>query len=146
MPNFPDPSVLLSRLKEKMQEFNPQAPDPAKADEAQVHEPDKKELFSDEVKRLKKAHKLLAAENKFKIGDIVQWKAGLKNLTHPNYERPALVTEVLVQPIMAGTQDSDPNEFSPHYNEPLNMKVLVALNDREIMEFYVDSRRFEKSK
>lgn len=144
MSNFPDPELLMRRLQEKFQ--SSQTKDAGNAMPEDVSEPDKKVLFADEVKRLKECHSLLTAQTAHKVGDIVVWKKGLKNLSNPGYDRPALVMEVLKEPILASSKDIQPNEFNPHYLEPLTIKILVAVDDRSVLEFYVDGRRFEKAK
>jgi len=144
MSNFPDPELLMRRLQEKFQAG--QSKDAGNAMPEEVSEPDKKVLFSDEVKRLKECHELITTPAAHKVGDIVVWKRGLKNLNNPGYDRPALVVEVLKEPILASSKDMQVNEFSPHYLEPLTIKILVAVDDRSVLEFYVDGRRFEKAK
>ncbi|MGL4458395.1 MAG: hypothetical protein ACRCUB_08360 [Plesiomonas shigelloides] len=79
-------------------------------------------------------------KNTFAVGHLVTWKDGLSNRTVPAIGKPAIVTEVLSEPIF----DSNGNSSSCYFREPLDIKLgaLVASPDGETFsEFYADSRR-----
>lgn len=88
--------------------------------------------------QLQKLHCSLKREEEFKPGDIVCWKAGLKNRKRPGYGEPAIVVEVLTIPVFEGTDDAG----SPYFREPLSV-VLGLLNDEDFIMFHYDGRRFE---
>ena len=120
-----------SKLRPKMDDDEPEA--------ESAPEPDKEELWKDGVARLRQAHALLCQTTDFKVGDIVQWKDGLRNMEHPGNNRPALVTDVLKRPV-----EIRADEGSSHFREFLTLKVMVAVDDRTCVEFHVDGRRFQK--
>ncbi len=76
--------------------------------------------------------------NLFKIGDIVRWKKGLKNKRIPEYDVPAIVVEVLDNPIF----DDKVEIGSTYYHEPLDI-VLGLIIKGEFLTFHYDSRRME---
>lgn len=136
---FPDPETLFDRIKEAAGNFkqSPQATEDQPLDE--VREPDKKELWADEVRRLTEARVLLEKRQSFRSGDVIAWKPGLRNRNSPAYDRPAVVMEVLKKPIVV---DAPAN--SPHFRENFDLKILVLDSDKDCAEFYVDGRRFQK--
>ena len=127
---------LRSRLEEAMGRIRKNDDPAAEAGP----EPDRKELWADEVARLRQAHVLLSEDVKFRIGDIVTWKDGLRNMEYPGAGRPALVTEVLKNPVEMSTAPG-----SPYFREPLTIKGMVAVDDRTHLEFRVNGRRFRKA-
>ncbi len=78
-------------------------------------------------------------KNTFKVGDIVQWKEGLKNRLFPEYEVPAIVLAVLETPLI----EAEERVGSPNYNEPLDLKLGVIDDDGDLVSFYFDGNRFE---
>jgi hypothetical protein len=66
------------------------------------------------INRLRENAKALFQSTKFKIGDVVSWKDGLKNKRYPAYKQPAIVLEML-EPFI---KDNDPS-----YNEKLTIKL-----------------------
>ncbi|MBK1618471.1 hypothetical protein CKO42_08475 [Lamprobacter modestohalophilus] len=86
---------------------------------------------------------LLNQPQAFKPGDLVCWKPGLKNRRVPAYGAPAVVLEVLDQPITDGETESG----STYFREPLSL-VLGLFWDRDqgrgdFVAFHFDGRRFE---
>jgi len=75
----------------------------------------------------------------FEVGQLVKWKAGLKNRKFADYGEPAIVTAILPIPIF------DPGEGSagsPYFQEPLDF-VVGIYRDEEYLEYRVDGRRFQ---
>ncbi len=79
----------------------------------------------------------------FKPGDLVTWKPRLRNKTIPGEADPAIVLQVLEQPIF----DEERNSASPYFREPLDLVLGVLCNIEphrgEWMSFYYDSRLFQ---
>lgn len=79
--------------------------------------------------------------NKFKKGQLVKWKKGLKNKKLPYEKQPAVVLEVLQEPLYA---ERDPG--TPYFHEPLDIALGMIDEDNDFIIFYYDSRRFEIDK
>lgn len=75
----------------------------------------------------------------FQVGDLVMWKPGLKNKVRPIYGAPAVVLDVLDEPLF----DMDGPMSSGSYREPLDL-LLGVLDAGELVAFHFDSRRFER--
>ena len=95
-------------------------------------------------KRMTKAEKLqhLAAElnrkEEFKVGDLVVWKASMKNRRSPDYDAPLVVTKVLTEPIT----DQERSPGSCYFREPLDIVLGEVGDDGDLVEHHYDSRRF----
>lgn len=74
----------------------------------------------------------------FKPGDIVRWKADMKNKKRPAYHEPAVVVEVLYDPVM-DLKDSG----SAYFREKLDLVLGLVDDDGDFILFHFDSRRFE---
>lgn len=79
----------------------------------------------------------------FKPGDLVLWKEGLRNRRYPSNGKPAIVLEVLQQPV---TDDED-NSASMYFREPLDLVLGCFIDEGEgrgdFSSWHVDSRRFK---
>lgn len=101
--------------------------------------------WTDESKqkdRSNELRKLLTVFQKhydFKPGDIVRWKPSMKNRKRPAYGEPAVVVNVLSDPIHESKEDAG----SPYYHEPLTLVLGVIDSDGDLLLFHYDSRRFE---
>ena len=89
--------------------------------------------------RLKKTYELFTKKYKFKVGDIVKWKPGFNHRKLPRENEPAIVIEVLDNPIIDPTDDVG----SPYYNEQYDIKLGIIHPDGRFLTFYYDSARFE---
>lgn len=96
------------------------------------------ELDKVETKKLLSELKtILDQDHQLEPGDFVVWKKGLKNRTIPEYGEPAIVLEVLDEPIF------DENETgSMYFREPLDL-ILGVIAKGEMISFYYDKRKFE---
>lgn len=74
----------------------------------------------------------------FKPGDLVQWKAGLKNKNSPAYGTPAIVMEVFAAPRI----DPNTDGGSAYFNEPLDIVAGVIVKG-VLTLYHFDSKRFE---
>jgi len=77
----------------------------------------------------------------FQPGDIVQWKAGLKNKRLPKIDQLAVVVETLSTPIT----DEDKAASGSYFLEPLDIKLGIIDDDGDFTVFHYDSRRFTKA-
>lgn len=77
-------------------------------------------------------------ENRFECGDIVKWKNHLKNRKLPDYNEPAIILEVLTQPIINASEQFG----STYFNEKFDIKLGIY-RDGALMTFYFDKNRFE---
>jgi hypothetical protein len=85
----------------------------------------------------------LSTRHRFKPGDLVGWKPGLRNRKVPSYGAPAIVIEVLDEPVLDKGEESG----STYYREPHDL-ILGVLWDRDpgrgdFVTFHFDSRRFQ---
>lgn len=91
------------------------------------------------ARQLKELAKRLNQANDFARGQFVRWKPGLKNRMSPDYDEPAIVTDVLSSPVFDMTEAS---AGSPYFGEALTLVIGVFRED-DLLEFRVDRRRFE---
>jgi hypothetical protein len=68
----------------------------------------------------------------------VKWKENLKNRKLPYQNQPAIVVEILAQPITNNQEESG----STYFGETLDI-ILGILVDDTFLTFYYDRRRFE---
>jgi hypothetical protein len=92
---------------------------------------------------LRERFAVLNAKHQFAPGDLVTWKAGLKNRRVPRYGEPAVVVSVLDAPVL----DSEQESGSTYFRDPLDL-VLGVIWDRDpgrgdFVTFHFDGRRFE---
>lgn len=92
------------------------------------------------IGKLREAKEVFCKNYEFKVGDLVVWKAGLKNKGRPALNEPVIVMEVLDIPLKDGDkQDSG----TPYFNEPLDIALGLVDDDGDFIMFYYDKRRFE---
>lgn len=91
------------------------------------------------MRQLKELAERLNRTENFVRGQFVRWKPGLKNRMSPDYDEPAIVTEVLSQPVFDTTEAG---AGSPYFHEALTLVIGVFRED-DLLEFRVDRRRFE---
>jgi len=102
---------------------------------------DSNELLGADTDVLKqKVNAFLADSDKFKPGDIVRWKKGLKNRKYPKENQSCYVINVLENPIIQDARDPG----SPYYREPLDLVLALLDEDSDLVLFHYDKRRFEK--
>ena len=87
--------------------------------------------------QLQGIHKSFLVSHDFKVGSLVIWKDNLKNRIMPKNDEPAIVIEILDNPVF-GKEDSG----SPYFREPLNMIIGLLGKEGQMLLFHVDSRRF----
>lgn len=93
---------------------------------------------SESLLRLRELYSRFAETYDFHLGDLVQWKDGLKNKRLPAYRQPAIVVETLDVPVR------DPKDAgSAYFREPLDFVLGVVDTDGDFLLFHFDKRRFE---
>lgn len=101
---------------------------------------EEEDITLDEGHYLKELVKSMDTKSNFTNGQLIKWKAGLKNTHFPNYGEPAIVREVFKKPIY---DTFDKGSSTPYFREPLSMIIGVIAPDGDFLEFHVDKRRFE---
>jgi hypothetical protein len=92
------------------------------------------------IKKLKNLHFEYASNaNRFKPGDLVVWKDGMRNKKTPQNRTPAIVIEHLATPIISNTD----NAGSAYYREPLDLLAGFIDEDGDFVIYHFDSRRFK---
>ena len=82
---------------------------------------------------------IAVASQRFKVGDAVRWKDGLKNKKRPMNDEPAIVAEALSEPIFDLSKDAG----GQYFREPLDLRIAMMDSDVEFVIYHFDSRRFE---
>lgn len=77
--------------------------------------------------------------HRFKPGDLVRWKPGLKSSRFPEYGEPVIVLDVLETVVLPPEKDHGP----PFFREPLDFVYGTVRPDGEFFAYHSDSRRFE---
>ena len=81
----------------------------------------------------------------FEKGQLVRWKAGLKNRFIPAYNEAAIIREVLTVPVYDGCETAR-CAGSPYFGEPLSLVLGIVDPDGDFVELRYDARRFEPLK
>jgi len=80
-----------------------------------------------------------AEVNRFKVGDLVTWKPGMRNRRLPAYDQVVIVSAV----IEGNRFGPEKSSGSPYFREPESMKVaFIDESDGEFVEFCMDKQRF----
>ena len=72
-------------------------------------------------------------------GELVRWKPGLRNKRLPQYGDPAIVIDVLAEPVVDNQYAAD----TPYFRERLDVVLGVVDEDEDFVAFHFDSARFE---
>lgn len=79
----------------------------------------------------------------FRPGDLVTWKTGLRNKRLPRPGRPAVVVDILPDPVMDAGNDAG----DPYFREPLDIVLGVFIEHGrhrgDFITWHFDSRRFQ---
>lgn len=87
----------------------------------------------------KAAADYMAEPEQFNPGDLVTWKASLRNRRFPAYGRPAVVIEV----VPGRTISSDEAKGIP---EPIDLTLGILDGDGDFMVYHYEGRRFTEWK
>jgi len=96
----------------------------------------------EQAKNLKAALEQLQTRHKFRVGQLVQWKRCMKNRRRPSMGEPAIVVEVLEEPVF-DTSPENSGAATPYFREPLDIQLGILDEDGDFSTFHFDSRRFE---
>jgi hypothetical protein len=88
---------------------------------------------------LRRRVSLLLVSHQFKVADLIRWKEGLKNKKRPGYGQPAIVVEVLQEPVL----DEAEGAGSAYFREPLDLIIGLLDPDGDFSTYHADGRRFE---
>ena len=91
-------------------------------------------------RKLIRAFESMLKKNSFKPNQLVRWKEGLKNRNLPEYNEPAIVWEILPNPIFDNTKTVVAG--SRYFREPLDI-VLGVMDENGFVLYHYDSRRLE---
>lgn len=106
-----------------------------------MHDNDDEKVVQN-IEEQKRLLALLHVKHEFKAGDVVVWKKGLKDRKFPDYDEPALITEVMDPPIFDNERDTG----EPYFMIPLSIKIGRTIPGRGFCEYCLDGRRFEPYK
>ena len=81
-----------------------------------------------------------APEAGFHAGQIVHWKAGMKNRSKPAYGEPVIVLEVLNPPVFDKSEKTSGTNL---FREPLTLVLGMHDSDGDFLLYHYDGRRFE---
>jgi hypothetical protein len=84
-------------------------------------------------------YKTFKTEHEFQGGQLVKWKNGMRNRSAPQLNQPAIVIQVLAEPIY----DNELQSGSTYFHEPLDLILGVVDKDGDFLIFHFDKRRFE---
>lgn len=99
----------------------------------------KTEYTTEDIEKLKSACQRFLQKETFETGQLVKWKQGLKNRKLPHENQPAVVIEILGEPVINPQDESG----SPYFLERLDIILGIIVADDSFLTFYYDSRRFE---
>lgn len=88
--------------------------------------------------QLRMAQEVFDQTNFFEKGDLIQFKPGMKDRKAPEVGQPAVVMEVLPEPL------KDPEAgFGDHYATCQYDLIIGVFLKGDFIQFYADSRRYE---
>ncbi len=99
-----------------------------------------KESYGEEyTTQLQTAFNNFLKKDAFQVGQLVKWKKNLKNRQLPYLSQPAIVVEILDEPVISNEEESG----SPYFRENLDIILGMLVDDEKFFTFYYDSKRFE---
>jgi hypothetical protein len=97
---------------------------------------------TEHVRRLSELANAMDKHHIFRRGQLVRWKAGLRNRVAPAYNEAAVVRQVLAVPVFDGCEAAS-CASSPYFGEPLTLVLAIPGPDGDFAELRYDGRRFE---
>jgi hypothetical protein len=99
-----------------------------------------KQYSPEDVDHLKQLNESFLKKYYFEKNQIVKWKPALRNRLFPLKNQPAIVVDLLKEPVF----NSDRKTGSPYFREPLDI-ILGFIDEQQgyFITFYYDSRRFK---
>jgi len=128
MPTFPANHPLAQFLASSLEE-GPDGNEPMAELNAEARAEYLKELLAS-----------YQAQHEFKVGDLIQWKSGLRNKRFPAYGAPVIVVES-----HPGRVNTVGEPSSSYFSERLDLTIATidGDGDGDFMFYTVDSARFE---
>jgi len=105
-------------------------------DDSQVR--DDPEMLEHKATKARAMYERFMRRHDFRPGQLVCWKAELKNRKYPAYGECGVVVKVLPEPVMDAGNDSG----SPYFREPLDIVLGFLDGDGDFITYHFDSRRF----
>lgn len=99
-----------------------------------------KEKVKSQIEDLTFRKESLDDDEYFTLGDIVVWKERMKNKNFPLHGQPAIVIEVLDEPVYDRTAQIGSHIF----NEPHDLLLGLIMDNGDFLTFHYDKRRFKK--
>ena len=96
-------------------------------------------MVEEHLAELKLACQNFLKKESLAVGQIVKWKNYLKNRKLPHKNQPAIVVNILDEPITSTDNESG----SPYFLEKLDIILGIMSDEGIFLTFYYDSRRFE---
>jgi hypothetical protein len=108
-------------------------------DEENEFSPEKESYGEEYTTQLQTAFNNFLKKDAFQVGQLVKWKKNLKNRQLPYISQPAIVVEILDEPVISNEEESG----SPYFRENLDIILGILVDDEKFFTFYYDSKRFE---
>ena len=87
-------------------------------------------------------YKQYESSSALRVGDIVKWKAGMRNRRFPRPDTVAIVTRVYDEPVY---DEKDKESGSSEFRSPATVALGVIDEDGDFVEFHYDGRRFQQA-
>lgn len=100
---------------------------------------EEKSYGEEDIAQLREAYNNFSRKETFEVGQIVKWKKHLRNRKLPDQNQPAIVVNILDEPIV--NQEGDPG--TPYFLEKLDIVLGIMVSNGTFFTFYYDSSRFE---
>ena len=134
------PSKDIENILEALESLNPEdVPKLLSLLEKKKESELPKSYDENDVKQLQESYNSFLQDYDFKKGELVKWKKGLKNRKFPEENQPAIVIELLDEPIV----NSESNSGTPYFREPLNIALGIIDRDGDFLIYHYDKKRFE---
>ncbi|UJA56147.1 hypothetical protein [Serratia marcescens] len=76
----------------------------------------------------------------FQVGDVIVRKPGVGDLVRvPEEGQKVVITDVAEEPVF----DAEKSSGSPYFKHPLDIRVALFDRDGDLVEYWMDSRRFQ---
>jgi len=111
-----------------------------KASEKDHDKPAVSEKDAKAIRTISDRFKAYENTSSFRVGDIVKWKAGMRNRRFPAQDEIAIVTKVYPAPIY---DENSKDSGSPQFHDPMSVVLGVIDDDGDFVEFHYDGNRFE---
>lgn len=89
------------------------------------------------AKELRRLYQAFNTSETFTLGQLVTWKPRLKNRRRPVEGEPAIVVEVLDEPLF----NEEDSMGSTYFREKMDLKLGLLDEDGDFLFFHFDSRR-----